>query len=88
MAGRCTAPSPARLASRVLQAGGRTASVPARGQQAGEASAAFFYFYIFQNHFLQKYIFGFIIYRFIPLPPGCVAAGPLPPSCRAVGTLM
>ena len=35
----------------------------------------FFYFYIFQNHFLHKYIFGFIIYRFIPLPPGCRAAG-------------
>ena len=35
-----------------------------------------FYFYIFQNHFLQKYIFGFIIYSFVPLP-----------SCyRAVGT--
>ena len=30
----------------------------------------FLYFYIFQNHFLQKYIFGFTIYRFIPLPPG------------------
>ena len=51
-------------------------------------SFAFFYFYIFQNRFLQKYIFSFIIYRFIPLPPGCGAAGPLPPSCQAVGTLM
>ena len=47
---------------------------------------AFFYFFIFQNYFLQKYIFGFLIYRFIPLPPGCGAAGPLLPCCRAVGT--
>jgi len=30
----------------------------------------FLYFYIFQNRFLQKYIFGFTIYRFITLPPG------------------
>jgi len=35
---------------------------------------AFFYFYIFENRFLQKYIFGFTIYRFIPLPPGKGAA--------------
>ena len=37
------------------------------------ANLAFFYFYIFQNRFLQKYIFGFIIYSFVPLPPGCGA---------------
>ena len=30
----------------------------------------FFHFYIFQNYFLQKYIFGFTIYRNVPLPPG------------------
>ena len=47
---------------------------------------SFFYFYIFQNRFLQKYIFGFIIYSFVPLSPGCGAAGPLLPRCRAVGT--
>jgi hypothetical protein len=29
-----------------------------------------FYFYIFQKYFLQKYIFDFTIYSFIPLPPG------------------
>ena len=30
----------------------------------------FFYFYIFKKCFFQKYIFGFTIYSFIPLPPG------------------
>ena len=49
---------------------------------------AFFYFYIFENRFLQKYIFSFIIYSFILLPPGCGAARGLPPLCRAVGTYM
>ena len=42
----------------------------------------FFYFYIFKKYFLQKYIFCFTIYSFIPLPPGRGAAGagrPLPP---------
>ena len=34
------------------------------------ANLAFFYFYIFQNRFLQIYIFGFTIYRFAPVPPG------------------
>ena len=43
----------------------------------------FFHLYIFQNYFLQKYIFGFTIYRFIPLPPGWGAAGGLPPVCGA-----
>ena len=38
----------------------------------------FFIFIFFKIVFLQKYIFGFIIYRFIPLPP----------SRRAVGALM
>ena len=33
-------------------------------------SRVFLYFYIFQKHFLQKYIFDFTIYSFIPLPPG------------------
>ena len=37
----------------------------------GPSRTSVFYFYIFQNRFLQKYIFGFIIYRFIPLPPDC-----------------
>ena len=46
----------------------------------------FLIFIFFKNVFLQKYIFSFIIYSFILLPPGCGAAGPLPPSCRAVGT--
>ena len=30
--------------------------------------AAFFNFFIFENRFLQKYIFYFIIYSFVPLP--------------------
>ena len=34
-----------------------------------------FYFYIFRKHFLQKYIFNFTIYSFIPLPPARGAAG-------------
>ena len=59
-----------------------------RAAPPGAEQQAFFYFYIFQNCFLQKYIFGFIIYRFIPLSPGCGAADPLPPSYRAGGTLM
>ena len=29
----------------------------------------------FSKSFLQKYIFNFIIYSFVPLPPGCGAAG-------------
>jgi len=43
-----------------------------------EGKRRFFHFYIFQNRFLQKYIFGFTIYRFVPLPPGRGAAAPLP----------
>ena len=38
-------------------------------------SQAVFYFYIFQFRFLQKYIFIFEIYRNIPRPPCCRAAG-------------
>ena len=49
-----------------------------RTLQPNTAQYGFFYFYIFQNYFLQKYIFCFIIYNFAPLPPGCGAAGPLP----------
>ena len=30
----------------------------------------FYIFIFFKNVFLQKYIFGFIFYSFIPLPPG------------------
>jgi len=47
-----------------------------------------FYFFIFQKHFLHKYIFNFTIYSFIPLPPGRGAAGGLPPGIRAVRTYM
>ena len=35
----------------------------------------FFNFYIFYFHFLQKYIFDMEIYRNIPRPPRCRAAG-------------
>ena len=44
-----------------------------------------FNFYIFYFHFLQKYIFDMEIYRNIPRPPGCRAAGTWPPGCRAAG---
>ena len=55
----------------------------AEGGCGGLEVEAFFYFYIFQNCFLHKYIFSFIIYRFIPLPPGCGTAGPFrPPAGR------
>ena len=39
-----------------------------------------FYFYIFRKYFLQKYIFNFTIYSFVPLPPARGAAGGLPPG--------
>ena len=45
----------------------------------------FFYFFIFYFHFLQKYIFDMEIYRNIPRPPHCRAAGTWPPGCRAAG---
>ena len=35
----------------------------------------FFIFIFFKNIFLQKYIFSFTFYSFIPLPPGRGAAG-------------
>ena len=49
--------------------------------------AASFLFFIFQKK-LQKYIFGFMFYSSIPLPPGRGAAGGLPPGRWAVGTYM
>ena len=45
----------------------------------------FFYFYIFQFCFLQKYIFVFEIYKYIPLHPCCRAAGTWSPRCGAAG---
>ena len=45
----------------------------------------FLYFYILYFYFLQKYIFELEIYRNIPRPPGCRAAGTWPPGCRAAG---
>ena len=45
----------------------------------------FFYFFIFYFRFLQNYIFVFEIYRNIPRPPRCRAAGTWPPRCRAEG---
>ena len=38
-------------------------------------NGVFFYFYIFQKYFLQKYIFDFTIYSFIPAPRACRPAG-------------
>ena len=55
-------------------------SVGRRGPAGGDvavvaaAAASFFYIY-FSKTFLQKYIFNFTIYSFIPLPPGRRAAG-------------
>ena len=40
----------------------------------------FFIYIFFKNVFLQKYIFGFTFYSFIPLPPGSGASGGLPPD--------
>ena len=42
-------------------------------------------FFIFYFCFLQKYIFKLGIYRNIPRPPCCRAAGTWPPGCRAAG---
>ena len=49
-----------------------------------------FYFCIFQKKNLQKYIFGFRFYSFVPpaLPSGRGAAGGLPSGREAVGTYM
>jgi len=53
--------------------------------QVSPSPKRFFYFYTFKKYFLQKHIFGFTIYSFIPLPPdrGRQGAGrPLPPPAR------
>ena len=55
-----------------------------RRQTAGKERL--FYFYIFRKHFLQKYIFNFIIYSFVPLPPSR-GRHPLE-GRRAAGTYM
>ena len=49
---------------------------------------AVFYFYIFYFRFLQKYIFVFEIYRNIPRPPHCRAAGTWSPCCEATGVFL
>ena len=77
-----------RRPSGTLLIPGETLLQSLRGHKGKKArpNQRLFYFYIFQNYFLHKYIFSFIIYSFVPLPSGCGATGPLPPSCRAVGT--
>ena len=45
-----------------------------------------FLFYIFPNRFLQKYIFDFTIYKFIPLPPGRGWQGAYRPSAGRPAT--
>jgi len=52
------------------------------------ARVRFFYFNIFYFRFLQKYIFDMKIYRNIPRPPRCRAAGTWPPGCRAAGAYL
>jgi len=47
----------------------------------------FFYFFIFFR-FLQKYIFDLEIYRNIPRPPHCRAAGTWPPGSGAAGAFL
>ena len=47
-----------------------------------------FIFYIFVFCFLQKYIFVFEIYRNIPPPPRCRAAGTWSPRCGAAGAFV
>ena len=54
----------------------------------GLAKVAVFYFYIFHFRFLQKYIFIFEIYRNIPRPPRCRAAGTWPPGSGAAGAFL
>jgi len=48
----------------------------------------FFLFFIFHFHFLQKYIFVFEIYRNIPRPPRCRAAGTWSPRCGVAGAFL
>ena len=50
--------------------GSGTAAPRARMDGDAFGVAEFFYFYILKKCFLQKYIFGFTIYSFIPLPGG------------------
>ena len=45
-----------------------------------------FFIFVFFKKNLQKYIFGFRFYSFIPLPPDRRAAGGLPPAREVVGT--
>ena len=52
------------------------------------ASRRFFYFFIFQFRFLQKYIFVFEIYRNISRPPRCRATRTWSPRCGAAGAFV
>ena len=45
-------------------------------------------FFIFYFCFLQKYIFDMEIYRNIPRPSSCQAAGTWPPGSRAAGAYL
>ena len=51
-------------------------------------SSGFFIFFILYFHFLQKYIFDLEIYRNIPRPPRCRAAGTWPPGSGAAGAFL
>ena len=51
-------------------------------------TGGFFIFFIFYFRFLQKYIFILKIYRNIPPPPRCWAAGIWSPRCGAAGAFL
>ena len=67
----------------MMQAGSSSwaVSCPVMGARAG----VLFYFYIFQFRFLQKYIFVFEIYKYIPRPPSCRAGGTWSPAAGRQG---
>ena len=59
-----------------------------RASCAGHELLRFFYFYIFYFRFLQKYIFDLEIYKNIPRPPRCRAAGTWTTGRGAAGAFL
>ena len=64
---------------------GPLAGLAGTGTTRSVAAAVSLFFYF---HFLQKYIFVFEIYKNIPWPSSCRAAGTWSPSCRAAGAFL